>query len=294
MMKKLTTRRLAVMLLALVPALLPERASAQFFIDPNTSLMLGTLRDISFKHNLALEEQRRQTAQMTQQLKQFYDNYSLLRQDLEFTQSLYQDMQAVKQLDFSNTYAISNFVMNADRLNYWFPSTASDLTRSTMSTQDLIGNAQELQRTYESFAISTKSDEIPADLAARRENALAGQEVFSQALLEYAAKSQVLAQNYDSMAVELHHQVLNSENKFTEAERTQLMLEAVKLRELSNSYYEKYLKLSQEAHTNELNMYGEKLDFMSQRFSWKTLQSQVNKASKVRYGFFDIVNTPLK
>lgn len=41
--------------------LLPNLAHAQFW-DPNTSLILSTLREISVKHNLGLQEQRRQTA----------------------------------------------------------------------------------------------------------------------------------------------------------------------------------------------------------------------------------------
>lgn len=287
MLKKSFRRTALIAMSILLQIAGTNRASAQFF-DPSSGLILGVLREISFKHQLGLEEQRRQTAQMVQQVKQFYDTYTLLRRDVEFTQSLYQDMQAVKNLDLSNSYAVSNFVINADRLTYWLPSTTSDLTRTTMDAQALLNNADELQRAYESFALSTEKDEIPNDLEARRHNALRGEEVFSQAMLEYAIKSQVLARTYDSLAVELHQQVINNKNKYTEAERTQLLLEAVKLRELSNTHYEKYLKLSQEAHTNELNMFDRKLDYISKRFDWKTLRSQANKTSKIRYGFFDI------
>jgi len=271
----------------------PRLAAAQFF-DPNTSLILSTLREISLKHNLGLQQQRLQTAKMVQQLKQFYDTYSLLRNDIEFTQSLYRDLDAVKRLNLSNAYAVSDFVINADRLNYWLPGATSDLTRSAMDAQSLLSNADALQRTYESFAVSVQKEEIPQDLEARRRNALVGQEVFSRALLEYAIKSQVLAKTYDSLAVELQKQVTAPNNKFTEAERTQLLLKAVDLRELSNEYYEKYLKLSQEAHTNELSLFDRKLDFLSKRFNWQALKSQVNKTSKIRYGFFDISRAPMK
>ncbi len=267
--------------------LVPSLAHAQFW-DPNTSLILSTLREISVKHNLGLQEQRRQTAQLVQQLKQFYDTYTLLRQDIEFTQSLYNDMRAIDHLDLSNSYAVSNFIINGDRLNYWLPSTVTDVSQSALGVESLIGNARELERTYNSFALSTQREEIPTDLETRRHNALLGQEAFAKALLEYAMKSQVLAKTYDSMAVELQRQVINNKNKFTEAERTQLLLEAVKLREFSNSYYEKYLKYSEEAHTNELGMFDRKLDFLSKKVDWQTLKSQVNKTSKIRYGFFDI------
>jgi len=261
---------------------------AQFFIDPNSSFILSTLREISVKHQLGLEEQRRQTAQMVQQLKVFYDTQTLLRNDVEFTQGLYNDLQAVKHLDITNDFTLSNFIMNADRMDYWLPATTTDLGRSAQDVQALTGNADALQRTYESFAVSTKKGEIPDDLAAREHNALLGQEVFSQALLEYAIKSQHMSKTYDSMAVELQREVMNNKNKYTEAERTQLLLEAVKLRENSNSYYEKYLKLSEEAHTNELNMYDKKLNFLSKKFDWQTLKSEASRTSKVRYGFFDI------
>ncbi|RIK71874.1 hypothetical protein DCC62_21260, partial [candidate division KSB1 bacterium] len=172
--------------------------------------------------------------------------------------------------DLSNSYAVSNFIINGDRLNFWLPGTTTDVSQSALGVNSLIGNAKELEKTYNSFAVSTQYDEIPSDLDTRRHNALLGQEAFSKALLEYAAKSQVLAKTYDSMAVELQQQVINNKNKFTEAERTQFLLEAVKLREFSNSYYEKYLKYSEEA---------------------QALKSQVNKTSKIRYGFFDIGST---
>ena len=277
----------ALMLAALAGAWAP-RAHAQFFLDPTSGMMLNTLREISLKHQLGLEEQRRQTSQMMQQLKVFYDNYSLMRQDLEFTQSLYNDMQAVKNLDLTNNFTMTNFVTNADRLDYWLPATTSDLARSGQNLDALANDTEALQRTYESFAVSTKNGELPNDLAAREQNALAGQEAFSQALLGYAMKSQQMAKTYDSMAVELQREVVNNKNKYTEAERTQLLLEAVKLRENSNSYYEKYLKLSQDAHTNELNMSERKLNFLSKKFDWQTLKSQANRTSKIRYGFFDI------
>ncbi len=285
---KTQLKNIAVLSCCALLLLLTKPAHAQFFLDPSTSLMLSTLREISLKHQLGLEEQRRQTAQMVQQVKQFYDTYTLLRNDLEFTQSLYNDMQAVKNLDFNNTFAVSNFIINGDRLDYWLPSTTSDLAHSTQDLRAFAGNAEAMQQIYESFAVSTKRDEIPTDLAAREHNALLGQEVFSQALLEYAIKSQQMAKTYDSMAVELQRQVMNNKNKYTEAERTQLLLEAVKLRENSNVYYEKYLKLSQEAHTNELNMYDKKLSHLNKKFDWKTLKDQANRTSKVRYGFFDI------
>ncbi len=266
-------------------------AQAQFFLDPSSGMMLNTLREISLKHQLGLEEQRRQTSQMVQQVKQFYDTHTLLRNDIEFTQSLYKDLQAVKNLNLTNNFTLSNFIMNADRLDYWVPSTTSDLARSGQDVQALAENAAALQQTYESFAVSTKSGEIPSDLAEREHNAMAGQENFSQALLAYAMKSQHMAKTYDSMAVELQHQIMNNGNKYTEAERTQLLLEAVKLRENSNAYYEKYLKLSQDAHTNELNMFEKKVNFLNKKFDWQTLKSQADRTSKVRYGFFDITAT---
>jgi hypothetical protein len=267
--------------------LITAPASAQFF-DPQGGMILNVLREISLKHQLGLEEQRIQTAKMVQQLKQFYDTYTILRQDVEFTQSLYRDFKAIENMRLNNSFALSNFILNADRLNYWLPGTTQDVTRSAMDTQTLLNNAEELRRTYESFAVSTQAGEAPKDAETRRENALIGQEAFSQALFEHALRSQQMAKTYDSMAVELYRQVVNSKNKYTEAERTQLLLESVKLREMSNQYYEKYLKLSQDAHTNELAMYDEKMDMLRSKVNWKTMQNQVNKTSKIRYGFFDI------
>jgi len=262
-------------------------ARAQLF-DPQSGMIINVLREISLKNQLGLEEQRIQTAKMVQQLRQFYDTYTVLRQDVEFTQSLYRDFKAIENMRLNNSFAISNFILNADRLNYWLPGTTQDLNRSAMDTQTLLNNADELRRTYESFAISMQADEAPKDAETRRENALIGQETFSQALFEHALRSQQMAKTYDSMAVELYRQVVNSKNKYTEAERTQLLLESVKLREMSNSYYEKYLKTSQDLHTNELNMYDQKMDMLRSKVNWKAMQNQVNKTSKIRYGFFDI------
>jgi hypothetical protein len=98
-----------------------------------------------------------------------------------------------------------------------------------------------------------------------------------------------MAKSYDSMAVELYRQVTNPKNKFTEAERTQLLVESIKMRDLSNTHYEKYLKMGQDAHTNELNMHDQKLDAMRSKVNWKTMQNEVNKTSKIRYGFFDLM-----
>jgi hypothetical protein len=251
-------------------------------------MILNVLREISLKHQLGLEEQRLQTAKLVQQLKQFYDTYTILRQDVEFTQSLYRDFKAIENMRLNNSFAVSNFIINADRLNYWLPSVSADLDRSVMDTQSLLNNAEELRRTYESFAVSTQAEEAPKDAETRRENALIGQEAFSKALFEHALRSQQLAMTYDSMAVELYRQVTNSRNKYTEAERTQLLLESVKLREMSNSYYEKYLKLAQDAHSNELNLFDQKLDLLRSKANMKALKNQVNKTSKIRYGFFDI------
>jgi hypothetical protein len=86
--------------------------------------------------------------------------------------------------------------------------------------------------------------------------------------------------------------VTDKNNKYTPAERTSLLVESVKLRDLSNSYYEKYLEHSQKAHDNELNMYDEKLNFLQSKQNWKELQKQANKTSRIRYGFFDIVAAP--
>jgi hypothetical protein len=57
---------------------------------------------------------------------------------------------------------------------------------------------------------------------------------------------------------------------------------------MSNSYYEKYLKLAQDAHSNELNLFDQKLDLLRSKANMKALKNQVNKTSKIRYGFFDI------
>lgn len=260
---------------------------AQFF-DPQNGMILSVLREISLKHQLGLEEQRMQTAKMVQQLKQFYDTYTLLRQDVEFTQSLYRDFKAIDNMRLNNSFALSNFILNADRLNYWLPGTSQDVGRSAMDTQALLNNADELRRTYESFAVSAQDSEAPPDAETRRENAIIGQEAFSKALFEQSLRSQQMAKMYDSMAVELYRQVKDSRNKFTEAERTQFLLESVKLREMSNSYYEKYLKMAQEAHNTELNMYDQKLDMLRAKTNWKAMKTQVNRTSKVRYGFFDI------
>jgi len=268
-------------------------ANAQFF-DPQGGLMLSVLREISLKHQLGLEEQRMQTAKMVQQLKQFYDTYTLLRQDVEFTQSLYRDFRAIDNMRLNNSFALSNFILNADRLNYWFPGSTQDLNRSALDTQALLNNTGELRRTYESFALSTQDEAAPNDVETRRANALMGQEAFSKALFEQSLRSQQMAKTYDSMAVELYRQVKDSRNKFTEAERTQLLLESVKLRETSNSYYEKYLKLAQDAHNTELSMFDQKLDLLRSKANWKAMQNQVNKTSKVRYGFFDITSSGIE
>jgi len=263
----------------------PARAQ---FIDPQGGMIINVLREISLKHQLGLEEQRMQTAKMVQQLKQFYDTYTLLRQDVEFTQSLYRDFKAIDNMRLNNSFAISNFILNADRMNYWLPGTSQDINRSVMDTQALLNNADELRRTYESFALSTQDNGAPQDAETRRANAIIGQEAFSKALFEQSLRSQQMAKTYDSMAVELYRQVKDSRNKFTEAERTQLLLESVKLRELSNSYYEKYLKLAQDAHNTELNMFDQKLDLLRSKTNWKAMKNQVNRTSKIRYGFFDI------
>jgi hypothetical protein len=262
------------------------------FIDPQGGMIINVLRDISFKHQMGLEQQRMQTAKLTQQLKQFYDSYALMRQDVEFTQSLYRDFQAIDNMRLNSSFAASNFITNADRLDYWFPSTTQDITRSASDAQSLLNNKEELRRTYESFSISTQDQEAPKDAAARRENAMVGQEAFSKALFEQSLRDQQMAKTYDSMAVELYGQVKNSHNKYTEAERTQLLLESVKLRDKSNEYYDKYLKKAQDAHTNELNMFDQKLGLLRSKEDWKAMKSQVNKTSKVRYGFFDIASSP--
>ncbi len=263
-------------------------------IDPNNTLILNTLREIATKHALTLDEQRLQTAKMVQQLRQFYDTYTLLRNDIEFSQSLYRDFKAIENLDLTNSYAVSNFIINGDRLDYWFPSATGDVNMASMDVEALISNSKRLKETYESFALSVNAEEAPNDAEQRRHNAMVGQQAFSQALFEYSLKCQVLAKTYDSLAVELHRQITNQENKYTAAERTQLLLEAVKLRDQSNQYYEKYLELSQKAHESELNMYDEKLNYLQSKVNWKTLKNEVNRTSKIRYGFFDIIRAPFE
>jgi len=272
---------------ALCAMLLAAPAHAQFF-DPQNGMILGVLREISLKHQLGLEEQRMQTAKMVQQLKQFYDTYTLLRQDVEFTQSLYRDFKAIDNMGLNNSFAISNFIINADRLNYWLPGTTQDVNRSVMDTQSLLNNADELRRTYESFALSTQDETAPQDAETRRANAIIGQETFSKALFEQALRNQQMAKMHDSMAVELYRQIRNSRNKFTEAERMQFLIESVNMRNKANEYYEKYLKQAQEAHNTELGMFDQKLDLLRSKTNWKTMKNQVNKTSKIRYGFFDI------
>ena len=264
------------------------------FLDPNNALILNTLREIATKHALALDEQRLQTAKLVQQLRQFYDTYTLLRNDIEFSQSLYRDFKAIDNLDLTNSYTVSNFIINADRFDYWFPSLTGDVNMATMDVDALINNSKRMKDTYESFALSVNDEKVPIDAEQRRHNAMVGQQAFSQAMFEYALKCQVLAKTYDSLAVELHRQVTSAENKYSSAERTQLLLEAVKLRDLSNSYYEKYLDLNQKAHASELNMYDEKLNYLRSKVNWKVMKNEVNKTSKIRYGFFDIISAPFQ
>jgi len=264
------------------------------FIDPNNTLILNTLREIATKHALTLDEQRMQTARLVQQIRQFYDTYTLLRNDIEFSQSLYRDFKAIDNLDLANSYTLSNFIINADRFDYWFPSLTGDVNMATMDVEALVNNSRQLKSTYESFALSVTDDKEPIDAEQRRHNAMVGQQAFSQAMFEYALKCQVLAKTYDSLAVELHRQVTNQENKYTAAERTQFLLEAVKLRDLSNSYYEKYLEHNQKAHENELNMYDEKLNYLRSKVNWDALKNEANKTSKIRYGFFDIISAPFE
>ncbi len=270
-----------------------QPAKAQFF-DPNNALILNTLRDISFKNHLSLQEQRLQTAKMVQQLQQFYDSYTLLRSDIEFSQSLYRDFKSVESLDLTESYVLSDFIINADRPSYWLPSTSNNLNRTIMSTDGLLNNFEELQKTYESFAISVTDDQAPDDAVQRRHNALVGQQAYSQMLFEYALKCEVLAKTYDSLATELQRQVSDQSNRYTPGERTQLMVEAVKLRDLSNSYYEKHLDLTEKAHKKELEMFDDKLNFLEKNRSWDTLKKQVNSTSKVRYGFFDLIKAPFE
>ncbi len=294
MRMRLLVRRQLVRIGLMVSWLVFWRPAAAQFFDPNNTLILNTLREIAMKHNLALEEQRLQTAKMIQQLKQFYDTYTLLRSDIEFSQSLYRDFKAIENLDLTRTYALTDFVINADRMDYWFPSLSSEVKMAATNAEALINNANELKRTYESFSLSVTDQQVPTDAEQRRHNALVGQQAFSQALFEYALKCQVLARTYDSMAVELNQQLANQANKFTTAERTQLLLEAVKLRDLSNNYYEKYLQLTEKAHQDELNLYDEKMNYLRSKVDWKTLKNQVNRTSKIRYGFFDLIPAPFQ
>ena len=177
---------------------------------------------------------------------------------------------------------------------YWFPTVSQDMGRMAMDTQSLLGNSELLKQTFESFALSVNDAEEPDDINQRRHNALVGQQAFSEALFEHALKCEVMAQTYDSLAIELHQQVMSQSNRYTPAERTQLLMEGVKLRDLSNQYYEKYLQLSEQAHQSELDMYDEKLNFLRSKTNWKAMQNQVNKTSKVRYGFFDIIDAPIE
>lgn len=270
-----------------------QSAEAQLF-DPSNTLILNTLREIAVRHNLALQEQRMQTAKMVQQVKQFYDTYTLLRNDIEFSQSLYRDFKAVDNLDLTRSYAMSNFIINADRFDYWLPGFTGEMSRATMDAEALLHNSAELQRTFESFSLLTNDEIGPDDVELRHNNAMIGQQAFSQALFEHAIKCQILAKTYDSLAVELHKQIMDQNNKFTTAERTNLLVETVKLRDLSNNYYEKYLDISQRLHMNELDMYDEKLNALRSKSNLKTLQAQINKTSKIRYGFFDIIAAPFE
>ncbi|MCI0515526.1 hypothetical protein L0128_20115 [candidate division KSB1 bacterium] len=270
-----------------------QPVQAQLF-DPQNSLILNTLREIAMKHNFALEEQRYQTAKLVQQLRQFYDTYTLLRSDVEFSQSLYRDFKALENLDLTRSYSLSNFIINGDRLDYYFPSVSRDVNMAAMDAEALVKNVDQLKKTYESFALSVDDNQVPNDAEQRRHNALAGQQAYSEAMFEYAMKCQILAKTYDSLAVELNQQIMNRSNQYTTAERTQFLLEAVKLRDLSNSYYEKYLNLSEKAHENELNLYDEKLNYLQSKVNWKALKNQVNATSKIRYGFFDLVPAPFK
>ncbi|MCU0644770.1 MAG: hypothetical protein MUC94_10970 [bacterium] len=279
--------------LILFLTLFAQKSFAQFF-DPNNTLILNTLREIATKHALTLDEQRIQTAKMVQQLRQFYDTYTLLRNDVEFTQSLYRDYKAIENLNLTNSYTLSNFILNADRFDYWFPSMTSDMNMTSMDVEAMLNNANQLKQTYESFSLSVNDENVPDNAEQRRHNAMAGQQAFSRALFEYSLKCQVLAKTYDSLAVELHRQVTNQNNRYSTGERTQLLLEAVKLRDLSNSYYEKYLELSQKAHENEINMYDEKLNYLQSKVNWKALKNQVSQTSKIRYGFFDLISAPFE
>lgn len=281
------------LLCALLFALSAAPAKAQFF-DPQSSVILGVLREISNKHNLGLAEQRLQTAKLIEQLKQFYDTYTILRQDVEFTQSLYRDFQAIENMRLSNTFAITNLILHGDRLNYWLPSTTQQAERSVMDTDALLRNANALRKTYDSFAISAEEETVPEDADDRLAIAYKTQEAFSRALFEQGLRNQRLAATYDSLASELYRQVVNSRNKFTQAERTQLLLESVKLRNMSNTAYEKYLEIMQQVQNNELAMRDEKLSYLRSKVDWKALQSEAKKVSKIRYGFFDITHGPVQ
>lgn len=265
--------------------------SAQLF-DPQSSLIIGVLREISAKNQLGLQQQRLQTAKLVEQLKQFYDSYTLLRQDYQFTQSLYSDFQAVDKLRTNTLFGSTNFILKADRLDYWFPNTTQELGQTIMDSENLLNNFEALNRTYDSFSISADADGPPEDAELRRLNALMGEEAYSKMLYEHALRSKHMALTYDSLAAQLYDQVINQRTKFTEAERTNLLVESAKLRDMSSNYYEKYLQLSKQARTDELNLYDKKMDMLRSKVNWKVLRQQVNEESKIRYGFFDI--TPAK
>ncbi|MFQ5631959.1 MAG: hypothetical protein ACE5I1_24580, partial [bacterium] len=194
-----TPHALLITLCALLFALSAIPAKAQFF-DPQSSIILGVLREISNKHQLGLAEQRIQTAKMVEQLKQFYDTYTILRQDVEFTQSLYRDFQSVENMRLSNTFAVTNLILNGDRLNYWLPSTTQQAQRSVMDTDALLKNADKLRETYDSFAVSAEDAGVPENAELRLANAYKTQEAFSRALFEQGLRSQRLAVTYDSLA----------------------------------------------------------------------------------------------
>jgi len=265
--------------------------SAQLF-DPQSSMIIGVLREISAKHQLGLQQQRIQTAKLVEQLKQFYDTYTLLRQDFDFTQSLYRDFQAVQNLQTNTLFGTTNFILNADRLDYWFPNTSQELGQTIMDSDNLLNNFEALNRTYDSFSVAAGAEAPPKDAELRRLNALMGEEAYSKMLYQHALRSKHMAFTYDSLATQLYNQVINDRNKFTEAERTNLLVESAKLRNMSNNYYEKYLELSKQARKDELGMYDEKMGLLRSKVNWKILRKQANKESKIRYGFFDI--TPAK
>jgi hypothetical protein len=260
---------------------------AQFF-DPQSSIIVGVLREISNKHQLGLAEQRIQTAKMVQQLKQFYDTYTLLRQDIKFTQSLYRDFQAIENMRLDNSFAITSLILHGDRVNYWLPSTAQHVERGVLETDALLRNADALRKTYDSFAVSAEAEAAPEDAEQRLANAYQTQEAFSRALFEQALRNQRRALQYDSLAADIYRQVVNDQNKFTQAERMQLLLQSYEWRDKSNTAYENYLELVQQVQNNELALRDEKLSYLRSKANWKILQSQANKVSKIRYGFFDI------